>query len=165
MEFDDSLSNVDTIINKVVATGFNAELKHSQSSKKANNYTLNAESKNYNKANIKTDGKKNYTPSKSSDVKDIKRRLIISILFTLPLFYISMGEMMKFPLPSFFTTTENSMIFAITLLLLTLPVMFANIKYFKVGFKNLISRSPNMDSLIAIGSGAAFLFGISKACR
>ena len=90
----------------------------------------------------------------------MKKRLIVSAIFTVPLFYISMGHMAGWPLPGFLTGMENIMVFAFTQFLLVLPVLAAGGHYFKNGFKNLWRRSPNMDSLIALGSGAAFVYGI-----
>ena len=90
----------------------------------------------------------------------MKKRLIISMIFTIPLFYISMGHMAGWPLPGFLTGMENIMVFAFTQFLLVLPVLAAGGHYFKNGFKNLWRRSPNMDSLIALGSGAAFIYGV-----
>jgi len=95
-----------------------------------------------------------------SEAHSMRNRLIVSLIFTIPLFYISMGEMLGWPLPGFLSGMENAMVYAFTLFLLTLPVMFAGRSYFRNGFKNLFHLSPNMDSLIAIGSGAAFLYGI-----
>ena len=90
----------------------------------------------------------------------MRRRLIWSIVFTIPLFYISMGHMMGWPLPAFFLGLENAMNFALTLFLLALVVAIINNKYFRNGLRALWMRSPNMDSLIAIGSGASMLYGI-----
>lgn len=87
-------------------------------------------------------------------------RLKVSMLFAIPLFYISMGHMMGWPLPGFLLGMENAMTFAFTQFLLLIPVMAVNIKYFRMGFKTLFHGSPNMDSLIAIGSSAAVLYGI-----
>ena len=94
------------------------------------------------------------------EMQEMKARLIVSIFFTLPLFYLAMGPMVGLPLPGFFRGPENALAFAFTQFLLTIPVIFVNFKYFRVGFSILFARSPNMDSLIAIGSGAAALFGI-----
>ncbi|MDL2272394.1 heavy metal translocating P-type ATPase [Desulfovibrio sp. OttesenSCG-928-I05] len=94
------------------------------------------------------------------ELREMKRRLFISILFTVPLFYISMGHMAGLPLPGFLLGTENALAFAFTQFLLTLPVMGVNSRYYRVGCKTLFSGAPNMDSLIAIGSGAAALFGV-----
>lgn len=94
------------------------------------------------------------------EASSMKNRLVVSLIFTIPLFYISMGEMLGWPIPGFLSGMENAMVYAFTLFLLTLPTMFAGRAYFRNGLKNLIHLSPNMDSLIAIGSGAAFLYGI-----
>ena len=94
------------------------------------------------------------------EYRAMKKRLIWSIVFTVPLFYISMGHMMGWPLPSFFLGVENSLTFALTLFLLALPVALINSKYFTHGIRALINRSPDMDSLIALGSGASFAYGI-----
>ena len=95
-----------------------------------------------------------------SEALAIRNRLIVSLSFAVPLFYVSMGEMLGWPLPVFLTGMENAMIFAFTLFLLTLPILFSGQKYFQIGFKNLFHLVPNMDSLIAIGAGAAALYGI-----
>ena len=97
--------------------------------------------------------------------KEIKIRLIVSFLFTIPLFYISMGHMAEMPLPFFFLTPENMIIFAFTQFLLTIPVVFINFKYYRIGFRSLFSGTPNMDSLIAVGSGAAVIFGVYSIYR
>ena len=67
---------------------------------------------------------------------------------------------MHWPLPYFFNGTENALIFGLTLLFLTLPIAAINFKFFRVGFTSLFHRAPNMDSLIALGSGAAIIYGI-----
>ncbi|MGB2579471.1 heavy metal translocating P-type ATPase [Elusimicrobium simillimum] len=94
------------------------------------------------------------------ETAELKSRLIISTIFTVPLFYVAMGSMVGLPLPSFLNGMQNAMAFAFTQFLLVLPVMFVNRVYFKIGFKNLFKLSPNMDSLIALGSGAAFTYGV-----
>ncbi len=95
-----------------------------------------------------------------SQMRLMQKRLAVSLIFTVPLFYVSMGHMAGWPLPGFLTGMENAMIFAFTQFLLLLPVLAAGGHYFQNGFKNLWRRSPNMDSLIALGSGAAFVYGI-----
>ena len=90
----------------------------------------------------------------------MKRRLFLSILFTIPLFYVSMGHMMNWPLPGWLLGMENGMTFAFTQFLLLLPVLVINSKYFKTGFRALFHGAPNMDSLIAIGSSAATVYGV-----
>lgn len=92
--------------------------------------------------------------------KAIFRRLIISLIFMVPLFYISMGHMFGWPLPSFFLGPENTMVWALTLFVLLIPILCVNFKFFRVGFRALIHASPNMDSLIALGSGASTLYGL-----
>ena len=94
------------------------------------------------------------------EYETMKRRVIWSFVFTIPLFYISMGHMMGWPLPGFFLGTENSMIYALTLFLLALPVAIINNKYYRMGFKTLFHGSPNMESLIALGSGASLAYGV-----
>lgn len=92
--------------------------------------------------------------------QSMKKRLALSLLFTIPLFYLSMGHMMGWPLPACFLGMENAMTFAFTQFLLLLPIVYINRQYYIVGFKTLWQRSPNMDSLIALGSGAAIVYGI-----
>ena len=92
--------------------------------------------------------------------REMKIRLFASIGFLLVLMYISMGHMIGLPIPHFFHGEENALIFAFTQFLLTLPVMYLNRKFYIVGFKALFHRSPNMDSLVAVGSAAAVIYGI-----
>ena len=94
------------------------------------------------------------------EYKEMKTRLIGSFAFLVPLMYISMGHMMGAPLPHFFHGTHGAMVFALTQFLLTLPIMYLNRKFFITGFKSLFHGSPNMDSLIAVGSGAAVAYGL-----
>ena len=96
----------------------------------------------------------------TGEVKGMKRRLVWSFVFLIPLFYISMGHMLGAPLPGFLLGMENALAFAFTQLLLTLPIMYLNDKYYKVGFKTLFHGAPNMDSLIAVGSIAAVIYGV-----
>lgn len=95
-----------------------------------------------------------------AEYAQMKRRLLLSAIFTIPLFYISMGHMMGWPLPGGLLGMENAITFAFTQFLLLIPVVFVNAKYYRMGFKTLFHGSPNMDSLIAIGSGAAIVYGI-----
>ena len=95
------------------------------------------------------------------DLKNMKARLIASFVFLIPLFYLSMGHMMGWPIPRFFHGAENAMTYALTLFLLTVPIMVINQKYYRVGFKTLFRLTPNMDSLIAVGSAAAVVYGIA----
>jgi len=95
-----------------------------------------------------------------AEYAQMKRRLLLSAIFTIPLFYISMGHMMGWPLPGGLLGMENAITFAFTQFLLLIPVVFVNEKYYRMGFKTLFHGSANMDSLIAIGSGAAIVYGI-----
>ena len=97
--------------------------------------------------------------------RGMKRRLALSFVFTVPLFYLSMGHMMGWPLPECFLGMENAMTFAFTQFLLLIPIVFLNRQYYIGGCKALIQRAPNMDSLIALGSGAAILYGIYAIYR
>ncbi len=94
------------------------------------------------------------------ELEEMKRRLVISLIFSVPLFYLSMGHMMGWPLPQIMHGTENAITFAFTQFLLAIPVVFINRKFYIVGFKSLYNRHPNMDSLIAIGTLAAMLYGV-----
>ena len=94
------------------------------------------------------------------ELKSMKRRLIWSFVFLIPLFYISMGHMLGAPLPAFLLGHANAVSYGLTQLLLTLPIMYINDKYYRVGFKTLWNRAPNMDSLIAVGSAAAVIYGV-----
>lgn len=100
---------------------------------------------------------------KSEDIQaleeaQMKTRLLVSLVFTIPLFILCMGHMFGLPMPR--ALVHNGLVYGFTQFLLTIPVIFVNFKYFSNGFKTLLHGSPNMDSLIAIGSGAAVLSGI-----
>ncbi len=97
---------------------------------------------------------------KEKEMKLLWKKFIISAIFTVPLLYISMGHMLGAPLPAFIDPMMNPEAFALSQLLLTIPVVIAGNRYYTVGFKTLFKRSPNMDSLIAIGTAAAVLYGI-----
>ncbi len=95
-----------------------------------------------------------------NELRGMKTRFWASLCFLLPLFYLSMGHMMSLPIPHFFHGAENAFAFAFTQFLLVLPIMVINQKYYRVGFKSLWNRAPNMDTLIAVGSAAAVVYGI-----
>ena len=97
---------------------------------------------------------------KEKEMKLLWKKFIISAIFTVPLLYISMGHMMGMPLPEFIDPMMNPEAFALSQLFLTIPVVLAGNKYYTIGFKALFRRNPNMDSLIAIGTAAAVLYGI-----
>ncbi len=95
----------------------------------------------------------------------MKKRLIASFCFLIPLMYVSMGSMFGLPQPSLLLGHENMMVFALTQLVLTLPVLYINRKFFQVGLRSLLHGAPNMDSLIAIGSGASFVYSMYAIFR
>lgn len=99
------------------------------------------------------------------EFKAMRTRLIWSIVFLVPLFYISMGHMLGLPLPHFMHGAANAITFSFTQFILTVPIIIINNHYFKNGFRNLIKGSPNMDTLIALGSGAALIYGIFAIYR
>lgn len=136
VEYDENKLNDDTIIQAVVDSGYGASQKHQEKKAETNESVI------------------------QQQMTSMKKRLIVSFFFLIPLFYISMGHMMGAPLPSILLGHENMMVFALTQLFLTLPIMYINRKYYQVGFKTLVHGAPNMDSLIAIGSAAAAIYSI-----
>lgn len=95
------------------------------------------------------------------EIRALRTRFLVSLVFLLPLFYIAMGHMLGLPLPSFIHGTKNAIPFAFSQFLLVLPIAYVNRKYYRVGLRTLFLGKPNMDTLIAIGSGAAILYGIA----
>ncbi len=139
VKYDENVLNNETIIKKVQDAGYEAFLV--ENGKKTQ--------KNSTEDNL---GK--------IETNELKNRLIISFIFAIPLFYISMGHMLNWYIPHLFHGYSNAITFAFTQFLLALPIVFINIKYYKVGFKTLYKGSPNMDSLIAIGTSAAMIYGV-----
>ncbi|MFW0712926.1 heavy metal translocating P-type ATPase [Aliarcobacter butzleri] len=139
VKYDENILNNETIIKKVQDAGYEAFLI--ENGKKTQ--------KNSTEDNL---GK--------IETNELKNRLIISFIFAIPLFYISMGHMLNWYLPHLFHGYSNAITFSFTQFLLALPIVFINIKYYKVGFKTLYKGSPNMDSLIAIGTSAAMIYGV-----
>lgn len=97
---------------------------------------------------------------KAKHLKDIWHRFVGSAIFTVPLLYLAMGEMIGLPTPAFLSPMENSVTFATLQLLLTIPVIYFGRSFFVVGFRTLFKGHPNMDSLVALGTSAAFLYSI-----
>ncbi len=153
-EIDENVTGAEKIIKAVVNAGYGASLKN----EKDNKITKPEED-----VNVKQ--------KKATNI--VKLRLIVSIVCLVPLMYVSMGhmiyDMLGLNVPKFFMNyfhgNENALTFGFTQLLLVVPILLANQKYFKNGFKTLIKGSPNMDSLIAVGSGAAVLYGIFAIYR
>lgn len=142
VEYDENKLNSDNIINAIIEAGYGAEISSNTEAK-----TKAPKEKNINNENV---------------ISSMKKRLIISICFLIPLMYIAMNHMFTewFGIPAILHGTENAIAFAFTQLLLLLPIIYVNRNYFIVGFKRLFKGSPNMDSLIAIGSSAAIIYGI-----
>lgn len=106
------------------------------------------------------DEEKDSKEKKLNDKDKLLRRLIFSCIFTIPLLIVTMGHMIGMPLPKIINPMVNPMNFAVFQLILTVPVMVIGYKFYLIGFKNLIKLSPNMDSLIAVGTSAAFLYSV-----
>lgn len=98
--------------------------------------------------------------NKLSDKDKLLRRLIFSCIFTIPLLIITMGHMVGMPVPNTIDPMQNPMNFAAFQIILTVPVMVVGYKFYFIGYKNLLKLSPNMDSLIAVGTTAAFLYSL-----
>ena len=161
VEFDENKLDTAGIIKAVEDAGYGAAVK-------------DGHAKSGTKTSGQSDSQENSGLSAvEQNVKNMKKRLIISLIFWIPLMYVSMGHMiyqwLNIPMPpftmNFLHGNENAITYAFTQFLLLLPILIANHKYFKNGFKTLWHRSPNMDSLIAIGAGAAILYGIFAIYR
>ncbi len=111
------------------------------------------------KSNIKSEN--SVKSDKDSLESAIKRRLVGSVLILAVLMYLTMGHMLGIPTPHIFHGEANMPLFALVQFLLTLPVIYLNRKFYFVGFKALIHRAPNMDSLVAVGSSAAVIYGVA----
>lgn len=138
VEYDETAVNDDTIIQAVENAGYGASLNSArgQAAKGKASATID------------------------DQIKQMKLRLIISFTFLIPLFYIAMGHMLNFPLPGWMLQNENALTFAFTQFLLVLPIIYMNRKYYQVGYQTLMRGAPNMDSLIALSSTAAIIYGI-----
>ena len=115
----------------------------------------------YKALDIETDQQADYErANREKEVKTLWRKFIISIIFTAPLLYIAMGSMIGFPLPDIISPHMNPLNFGLVQLILAIPPVIAGYRFYTVGFSRLIKREPNMDSLIAVGTSAAFIYGI-----
>lgn len=99
------------------------------------------------------------------NIESMKKRTIWSFIFLIPLMYVAMGHMAGLPQPSFLKGDANAVSFALTQLLLCIPVLYINRAYFERGFRSLIHGAPNMDTLISVGSGASLVYGIFAIYR
>lgn len=107
-----------------------------------------------------TDDSKNQSEKKQKHIKEMWRRFWLSAVFAVPLLYIAMGEMVGLRIPNVINPMSNPVAFATIQLLLTLPVLFLGRPFFQVGFKALLKGHPNMDSLVALGTSAAFVYSL-----
>lgn len=143
VEFEDSALTTDKIIESVQHAGYDAFVKMP----------------------VKTQSTTPKVDYAAKEQEELKRRVIVSFAFLIPLLYIAMGPMLGLPVPTFFTGEKNALLFAFTQFLLALPIYFVNNKFFTNGFRTLRQLSPTMDSLVALGSGAALLYGIFAIYR
>ena len=157
--YDEAKVTPELIMSKVEKAGFgirpyvkeNIKVEKEQSKDKSNSKSTN------------TSNRKNSVQEKELEaLKNHKRNLISAAMFTILLLYVSMGQMLvdNLPIPPFMDMDRYPTNFALTQLLLTVPVLWFGRKFFIVGFKALFHMNPNMDSLVAIGSAASFIYSI-----
>ncbi len=171
--YDESRLSSEGIIDAVVKAGYGASVMSESSNGNAAVGGQSASGRGNRRSGSGADGKQELQQKLDAEAKAMKWRLGISIGFLIPLMYVSMHHMFKewfgIPVPAFIVNTmhgnANAMNFALTQFLLLLPILYVNRKFFAVGFKTLAHRSPNMDSLIALGSGAALVYGIFAMYR
>ncbi|HBA98042.1 MAG TPA: heavy metal translocating P-type ATPase [Lachnospiraceae bacterium] len=155
VEYDENTVGSDGIINAVISAGYGASDRNSTKPGTDTGKTDAGSTSSMNDVYKK-------------NIENMKRRLIVSVIFLIPLMYVSMGHMffsmagldMPEHMARYLSGDANAGAFAITQVFLLIPIVIANQKYYITGFKTLVKRSPNMDSLIAIGSGAAIVYGI-----
>ena len=145
VDFDENTLNDDKIIQTVIGAGYGASLPREENAPQ-------------------TTAEKTVNPA-DEELASMKTRLIWSIVFLVPLMYVAMGHMLHLPMPSWLHGEGNYLTNALVQLLLCVPVLFLNRKFYVVGLKALWKRSPNMDSLIAVGSGAALISGLVAVFR
>ena len=181
VSYDEEQLSMQEIVAAVEKAGYGAALMsggNGRSSRAANGNGTSQGSGNYAGQQHVSAGEgthnRNFLAEKSKkEDRAMKWRLGISICFLVLLMYVAMFHMFKdwfgLPIPDFvmnsFHGNENAMNFALTQFLLVLPILYMNRKFFSVGFKTLVHRSPNMDSLIALGAGAAVVYGIFAMYR
>lgn len=143
--YDDSVVTQDAIVSKVEKAGFGAKLDVEKSK----------EEKRHEKAELQ------------ENIRQTKHRLITNVILAIPLLYISMGHMIPItlPLPKWLDMAENPLNFALAQLVLTVIILYNGRKFYLVGFKSLFKGNPNMDSLVAIGTGSAFLYSLVMTIR
>lgn len=169
--YDDTFCKEDTIIEAVEKAGYGASLAGNDEKSQKNGNDQDLSRPGHGTTGQDTAGREALKGKAAN--KEMKSRLIISIVFMVLLMGVSMHHMffmwLHLPVPEFLTRlfhgNENALTFAFTQLLLTLPILYVNRKYYQTGFKTLFHLSPNMDSLIAIGSGAALVYGVFAIYR
>lgn len=169
--YDETKITSTEIIDAVVKAGYGASVMTEGSAAGAGGQSTSGNAGGTGRS--VADGKQELQQKLDADARAMKWRLGISIGFLIPLMYVSMHHMLKewfgIPVPAFIVNTmhgnANAMNFALTQFLLLVPILYVNRKFFSVGFKTLAHRSPNMDSLIALGSGAALVYGIFAMYR
>ncbi len=147
----DSPADADTICSEIAGIGYGANPERSAGTGKG-----------------KTQAKSKWEERKAREAEkesSLKFRMIFSLVLLVPLMYVSMGEMIGLPAPPFLSGEENIAVSAFTQFLISIPIIFANRKFFISGFKAFSKRVPNMDSLVAIGSSASLLYGIYSLYR
>ncbi len=158
VSYDEQITGNDAIVSNVEKAGYGALPVKSEGAGSIEKLTSQSFS-----------GNRTATAPAEQEASNMKKRLLWSFVFLVPMMYISMGEMFHhmFGLPvlpfvrDLFYGVENAVAFAFVQFLLLLPIVYLNQKYFRNGFRNLFHRSPNMDTLIAVGSSAAILYGIA----
>ncbi len=146
VEYKESVLSEAQIIDAVVKAGYGASPKQEQTGQ-----------------TVKTAAVRENPMEKQ--IQNMKFRLIVSVVFLIPLMYVSMGHMVGLPLPEILSGVENAVSFAFTQLLLCLPIIYVNRAYYIKGYQTLAHLAPNMDSLIAIGSTASLVYGIFAIYR
>lgn len=142
VDFDENKLTEEKIANSVIQAGYGMEIPTGKAEKK--------------------EGKEDVV---EKNIESMKKRTIWSFIFLIPLMYVAMGHMIGLPQPSFLTGDANAVSFALTQLLLCIPVLYINRAYFERGFRSLIHGAPNMDTLISVGSGASLIYGIFAIYR
>lgn len=105
---------------------------------------------------------------RQKEIKRLKTKFVVSLVFSIPLLYLSMGSMiwwLNFPIPYFLEPMQYPLNFAIALIIMTVPILIVGNKFYSIGFKAIFRLSPNMDSLIAMGTSAAFLYSLYSTYR
>lgn len=142
IDFDESKLTEEKIADSVTQAGYGMEIPTGESEKKEEKEDI-----------------------VEKNIENMKKRTIWSFIFLIPLMYVAMGHMAGLPQPSFLRGDANAVSFALTQLLLCIPVLYINRAYFERGFRSLIHGAPNMDTLISVGSGASLIYGIFAIYR